>query len=56
VTGTVPAVGSVALNYECGADRAAGIIRNDGARIQVDYGARDGSGIAQVAVQLAWWV
>jgi len=54
VTGTVPQVGAVALNYSCGPAMAAGIVENDGQHMVVDFGAPAGTSFARVDVRTAW--
>ena len=54
VTGTVPQAGNVALNYDCGAGKAAGVVQNDGTHLVVDFGDPRGPTFAQVAVRTAW--
>ena len=56
ITGTVPTVGNIALNYSCGGTESAGIVTNDGSRILVDFGDSTGTSFTQVAVRTAWRV
>jgi hypothetical protein len=54
VTGTVPTVDGIALNYQCGSDSAAGLIPHVSGQLEVDYGSRSGGPLSEVPVTTAW--
>jgi hypothetical protein len=55
VTGTVSTVAGVALNYHCGGDRSAGLIRTGSVANRAEYAATTAGRLTSVAVTAVWF-
>lgn len=54
VTGTVPTIQGVPMEYVCGSGWAAGALRYQGSRLIARYGSLDGDQLRDVGVRVAW--
>lgn len=54
VTGTVPEISGVPMEYVCGSGQAAGALRRAGGTLVARFGSLTGSTLADVAVKVAW--